>query len=237
MAARVGQRGDAHLPPVGEQRRADQRRLRRDRDPHRLDRDQDEDQRVAHVRRDVDQGGEHAGPTYIVPAPMAIGILTGSGTYALPGVGEHRAAAGGTRHSSGPGRSSRAARGPASTCSTSRATARVTRGTVQSRRAPRKHRGVAWTLGATGVPGGDGVRRGRPRRRELGSLVCFDDLHFLSNRLPDGSSLHVLHGCWSAAKRGHWIYEGPFSTPLRAALLAGGAGGGRGRARRRLLRP
>src|SRR3954471_17402670 len=54
----------------------------------------------------------------------------------------------------------------------------------------------------------------------LGSLVVFDDLHFLSNRLPDGSlcTLHVERG---ALGRGHWIYDRPFSEPLRAALLAG----------------
>jgi len=55
---------------------------------------------------------------------------------------------------------------------------------------------------------------------ELGSLVVFDDLHFLANRLPDGSlcTLHVEPG---RAGRGHWIFDRPFSEPLRAALLAG----------------
>ena len=55
---------------------------------------------------------------------------------------------------------------------------------------------------------------------ELGSLVVFDDLHFLANRLPDGSlcTLHVEPG---APGRGHWIYDRPFSEPLRQALLAG----------------
>src|SRR6185295_625261 len=48
----------------------------------------------------------------------------------------------------------------------------------------------------------------------------FDDLHFLANRLPDGSlcTLHVEPG---APGRGHWIYDRPFSEPLRQALLAG----------------
>src|SRR5215218_10222267 len=57
---------------------------------------------------------------------------------------------------------------------------------------------------------------------ELGSLICFDDLHFLSNRLPDGS-LCTFFSQPGAPERGHWIYEGPFSPDLRAALLAGGA--------------
>ncbi|MDX6687837.1 MAG: 5-methylthioadenosine phosphorylase, partial [Baekduia sp.] len=54
----------------------------------------------------------------------------------------------------------------------------------------------------------------------LGSLVVFDDLHFLANRLPDGS-ICTLHTEPGRAGRGHWIYESPFSAPLRAALLAG----------------
>ena len=54
----------------------------------------------------------------------------------------------------------------------------------------------------------------------LGSLIVFDDLYFLSNRLPDGSlcTLHVEPG---RAGRGHWIFDTPFSQPLREALLAG----------------
>src|SRR4051794_39914493 len=54
----------------------------------------------------------------------------------------------------------------------------------------------------------------------LGSLIVFDDLHFLANRLPDGSpcTLHVEPG---APGRGHWIFEAPFSEPLRRALLEG----------------
>jgi 5'-methylthioadenosine phosphorylase len=54
----------------------------------------------------------------------------------------------------------------------------------------------------------------------LGSLVMFDDLHFLANRLPDGSicSFHAEEG---DPQRGHWIYEGPYCEPLRAALVAG----------------
>jgi 5'-methylthioadenosine phosphorylase len=55
---------------------------------------------------------------------------------------------------------------------------------------------------------------------ELGSLVCFDDLHFLSNRLPDGS-LCTFFTEPGARERGHWIYEDPFSQDLRGALLAG----------------
>jgi purine nucleoside phosphorylase len=52
----------------------------------------------------------------------------------------------------------------------------------------------------------------------LGSLVVFDDLHFLTNRLADGS-LCTLHDTPGDPERGHWIYERPFSEGARAALL------------------
>jgi purine nucleoside phosphorylase len=54
----------------------------------------------------------------------------------------------------------------------------------------------------------------------LGSLIVFDDLHFLANRLADGS-ICTLHTEPGRPGRGHWIYEGPFSPALREALLAG----------------
>ena len=60
---------------------------------------------------------------------------------------------------------------------------------------------------------------------ELGSLICFDDLHFLSNRLPDGG-LCTFHQRPGHRERGHWIYEDPYSPALRAALLAGAAEAG-----------
>jgi 5'-methylthioadenosine phosphorylase len=60
---------------------------------------------------------------------------------------------------------------------------------------------------------------------ELGSLIVFDDLHFLANRLPDGS-ICTLHDEPGAPGRGHWVYERPFSEDLRQALLAGAAAAG-----------
>ena len=59
----------------------------------------------------------------------------------------------------------------------------------------------------------------------LGSLVVFDDLHFPSNRLSDGS-LSTLHDEPGRPGRGHWIFERPFSPELRAALLTGAAQAG-----------
>ena len=60
---------------------------------------------------------------------------------------------------------------------------------------------------------------------ELGSLIVFDDLHFLVNRLPDGS-ICTLHTEPGMKGRGHWIFDGPFSAPLRAALVAAAAESG-----------
>jgi len=60
---------------------------------------------------------------------------------------------------------------------------------------------------------------------ELGQLVVFDDLHFLANRLPDGS-ICSLYDRPGVPGRGHWVYEGPFSEPLRRALLSGAAAAG-----------
>ncbi|MCK9249275.1 MAG: MTAP family purine nucleoside phosphorylase [Solirubrobacteraceae bacterium] len=61
--------------------------------------------------------------------------------------------------------------------------------------------------------------------RPLGSLTVFDDLHFLANRLPDGS-LCTLHDAPGAPGRGHWVFDGPFSPVLRRALLDGAADAG-----------
>jgi len=52
----------------------------------------------------------------------------------------------------------------------------------------------------------------------LGSLVVFDDLHFLGNRLADGS-LCTLYDAPGDPRRGHWIFEDPFTPGVRAALL------------------
>ena len=62
---------------------------------------------------------------------------------------------------------------------------------------------------------------------ELGSLVCFDDLHFVSNRLPDGTLCTFFDQPGDPA-RGHWIYEDPFAPALRRALLEGAAAAERG---------
>lgn len=61
---------------------------------------------------------------------------------------------------------------------------------------------------------------------ELGDLVVFDDLHFPSNRLADGS-LCTLFARPGIRGRGHWIPELPFAAGVRAGLIAGARAAGR----------
>jgi purine nucleoside phosphorylase len=59
----------------------------------------------------------------------------------------------------------------------------------------------------------------------LGSLIVFDDLHFVTNRLADGS-LCTFHTTPGDERRAHWIYEDPYSPELRRALLEGAGAAG-----------
>lgn len=61
----------------------------------------------------------------------------------------------------------------------------------------------------------------------LGGLIVFDELHFLSNRLPDGS-LCTLFAEPGHPQRGHWIIGPPFCAPLREALVAAAGAAGVG---------
>jgi 5'-methylthioadenosine phosphorylase len=144
---------------------------------------------------------------------MRIGIITGSGTYALPdldaGAPEEVATAFGTalvtegrfagadvlhvaRHGEGHRRLS----------------SQVThRANIAALRA----RGADAILAVT-------VCGALDPQLELGTLLVFDDLHFPSNRLPDGS-LCTLHAEPGAPGRGHWIFDLPFAEPLRRVLL------------------
>ena len=146
---------------------------------------------------------------------MAIGIITGSGTYSLPGfesAGPEPAAtpwgeaqvSGGTfagvevlhvsRHEPGHTRMSNIV-------------------THRANIAALAQEGAAGVLAVTVCGAVD-------PSVELGSLVCFDDLHFLANRLGDGE-LCTFHPEPGDPRRGHWIFEDPFSAALRGALLAG----------------
>src|SRR5215211_3433747 len=151
---------------------------------------------------------------------MEIGVITGSGTYALPGF-----------EGDGP-----------EPVATPWGDALVSRGTfagVDVAHVSRHGRGHVRlsnhvthraNLGALQQLGVDAVLAvtvcgAVDPDVELGSLICFDDLHFPSNRLPDGA-LCTFFGEAGDPRRGHWIYEDPYAPPLRAALLATAARAG-----------
>jgi 5'-methylthioadenosine phosphorylase len=143
---------------------------------------------------------------------MRIGIVTGSGTYALPGFdAEERAVE--TRF--GPARVSAGRFADTDVLHISRhgdGHARLSSAvTHQANISALKQLGADAIVAVT-------VCGATDPSLELGSLVVFDDLHFLANRLPDGS-LCTLHTEVGMAGRGHWIFDGPFAEPLRAALL------------------
>src|SRR4051794_14433791 len=151
---------------------------------------------------------------------MAIGIITGSGTYALPGFKGGAPEPVPTRWGEAP--VSRGTFGGVEVAHVSR------HGVGHVRLSnPVAHRA---NIGAFAEIGVDAVLAvtvcgAVDPGIELGSLICFDDLHFPVNRLADGS-LCTFFAEAGDPRRGHWIYEGPFSPALRAALLAGGADAG-----------
>ncbi len=152
---------------------------------------------------------------------MAVGIITGSGTYALPGF-EH------------------AEQEPVATPF---GEVTVTRGDWSgvavmhvSRHGPGhlrlssavNHRANVWALGELGATAvvGCTVCGAVDPELELGSLVIFDDLHFASNRLPDGSLCTFFTGAGDPG-RGHWIlHSGPFSEDVRSAVTTAAARSG-----------
>ena len=146
---------------------------------------------------------------------MRIGIITGSGTYALPDFTDARSEDVDTEFG-------------AATVTTGRfAGAEVLHISRHGEGHPRLSSHVAHqaNLAALRDRGADAILAvtvcgAVDPTVELGTLIVFDDLHFLANRLPDGS-LCTLHTEPGRPGRGHWIYESPFSPPLREALLAG----------------
>ena len=149
---------------------------------------------------------------------MRIGILTGSGTYALPDVdtdGDPELVE--TRFGAVPVTSGRFAGVDVLHVSRHRAGHELLSSMVthQANIAALKERGADAILAVT-------VCGALDPNLLLGSLVVFDDLHFLANRLPDGS-LCTLFTRPGEPGRGHWICERPFSQHLREALLAGAA--------------
>ncbi len=152
---------------------------------------------------------------------MAVAIITGSGTHALPGLLIEE-----TFTVPTPFGSVAAARGAlegAEVIHISRHGAGHVRLSNQV-----THRANIWAINeleASAVIGCTACGAVDPTL-ELGSLVVFDDLHFISNRLPDGSLCTFFTEPGDRA-RGHWIlHGGPFSEEVRAALLAGAARAG-----------
>jgi purine nucleoside phosphorylase len=146
---------------------------------------------------------------------MAIGIITGSGTYALPGF-----------EGDGPQR----VETPWGDASVSRGAFAGVEVLHVSRHEPgharlssavthRANIAALAQLGAKGVIAVTVCGAVDPSVA-LGSIVCFDDLHFLANRLGDGE-LCTFYPEPGDPRRGHWIFEDPFSPQLRAALLRG----------------
>jgi purine nucleoside phosphorylase len=144
---------------------------------------------------------------------MEIGVITGSGTYALPGF-----------DTNGP----RAVRTRWGESLVSRGTFAGVRVAHVSRHGEGHvrlsnhvtHRANVAALAELGVNAVVAVTvcGAVDPAVELGSLICFDDLHFPANRLPDGS-LCTFYGEAGDPRRGHWIYEDPYAPALRAALL------------------
>jgi purine nucleoside phosphorylase len=151
---------------------------------------------------------------------MAIGIITGSGTYSLPGFEGSSPAPVSTPW--GDALVSRGSFAGVEVLHVSRHEAGHARlSNVVT------HRANIAALKAEGAKGVIAVTvcGAVDPSVELGSLLCFDDLHFLANRLGDGE-LCTFYSSAGDAQRGHWIYEDPFSGGLRAALLAGCAEAG-----------
>jgi purine nucleoside phosphorylase len=154
---------------------------------------------------------------------MAIGIITGSGTYALPGFVDGEVVD--VKTPFGATKVTRGRYGGVEALHVSRHEAGHIR---LSNHVP--HRANIWALKqleATAVIGCTACGAVDPRL-ELGSLVVFDDLHFLSNRLPDGT-LCTFFTEPGDRRRGHWVlHGGPFSPVVREALVNAAARSGHG---------
>jgi purine nucleoside phosphorylase len=151
---------------------------------------------------------------------VAVGIITGSGTYALPDFVDATAEQVGTRW--GEVTVTRGRLAGAEALHVSRhgpGHARLSNHVAfRANVAALRQAGADCVIGATACGAVDPAV-------PLGSLVVFDDLHFLANRLPDGE-ICTFFSEPGDPERAHWIYEDPFSAGVRDALLvAAGAAG------------
>jgi purine nucleoside phosphorylase len=146
---------------------------------------------------------------------MALGVITGSGTYSLPGFEGGRPEP--VRTEYGETLVSRGRFAGIDVLHVSRHGEGHVR--LSNHVTHRANIAALHQLGAAGVVAVTVCGAVDPEV-ELGSLICFDDLHFLSNRLADGS-LCTFYDRPGDPQRGHWIYEDPYSPSLRSALLDG----------------
>jgi purine nucleoside phosphorylase len=152
---------------------------------------------------------------------VSVGIITGSGTYSLPGFEDPEVVSVETPF--GETTLTRGAYHGTEVVHVSRHRAGHVRMSNHV-----THRANVWALrelGASAVVGCTACGAVDPDL-ELGSLVVFDDLHFTSNRLPDGSLCTFFTEAGDPA-RGHWIlHGGPFADGVRLALSRAAADAG-----------
>jgi purine nucleoside phosphorylase len=145
---------------------------------------------------------------------MKVGIVTGSGTYALPGFEDAVARDVPTRF--GAARVTEGTWAGVDVVHVSRhgeGHARLSSGVLhQANVLALAEAGADCVLAVT-------VCGALDPALELGSLIVFDDLHFPANRLPDGS-VCTLYTEPGMPGRGHWIFDRPFAAELRGVLLA-----------------
>jgi purine nucleoside phosphorylase len=152
---------------------------------------------------------------------MRVGVITGSGTYALPGFEAARAELVATPFGD-------VSVNEGEWCGVE--VTHIARHGVGHERLSNlvNHRANVFALrsrGASAVVGLTACGAVDPTL-ELGSLVIFDDLHFVSNRLPDGSLCTFFQGVGDPA-RGHWVLDdGPFSERLVELLTSAAVAAG-----------
>ena len=153
---------------------------------------------------------------------MPVGIITGSGTHALPGFADAEPVRVDT---------------PYGACEIARGTYAGTEVLHVSRHGAGharlsnhvNHRANIWALHELGAGAVIGCTAcgAVDHSLALGSLIVFHDLHFISNRLPDGSLCTFFSEAGDPA-RAHWIlHGGPFSEAVRRALIEAARSAGR----------
>jgi purine nucleoside phosphorylase len=150
-----------------------------------------------------------------VPAPAPVGLITGTGLYELEGLEGRAVEAVDTPYGTTEVVSGRLAGVPV--LHVPRHGAGHAR--LSNQLTPRATVAAIAALGASALVSTTVCGAVDPSL-ELGSLVVFDDLHFPSNRMADGS-LCTLFTTPDTPGRGHWIYDRPFGERARARLVEG----------------